>query len=104
MRRNLNFIRSRPITRQDKQALFGKNTFSCESVHGYVCTAVCCGRRRRERWFENWVCCRVIEGGTAFVVFNSSAGYVVYKKRQRGSGEPLGSSKDSYFDGSWGKR
>ena len=41
-------------------------------------------------------CCRVIEGGT--VLLSSivrSAAYVVYKRRQRGLREPLGSSKHS---------
>lgn len=52
-------------------------------------------------------CCRVIEGDKTCLVFCNivhSAAYSVYKRRQRGLREPLGSSKDSSFDGIRGKR
>ena len=47
------------------------------------------------------VVAELIEEGTALLsaVVVHSAAYVVYKRRQRGLREPLGSSKDFYFDG-----
>ena len=46
------------------------------------------------------VVAELIEEGTALMsaVVVPNAAYVVYKIRQRGLGEPLGSSKDSHFD------
>ena len=43
----------------------------------------------------------LVEEDTALMsaVVVHSAAFVVYKRRQRGLREPLGSSKDSYFDG-----
>ena len=50
-------------------------------------------------------CCRAIEEGAALLsAIVHSAAYVVYKRRQRGLREPLGGSKDSYFDGIREKR
>ena len=51
-------------------------------------------------------CCRVFERGTALLsaIIVHSAAYVMYKRRQRGLREPLGSSKGPYFDGIRGKR
>ena len=41
------------------------------------------------------VCCRIIEGGTTFLsAIVHSAAFVVYKRRQRGQREALGSSQD----------
>ena len=37
------------------------------SVHDCVCTTVCCGRRRWERWFGNWV---LVLGQPVFVYGN----------------------------------
>ena len=47
------------------------------------------------------VVAELMEEGTALLstVVVHSAAYVVYKKRQRGLREPLGSSEDSHFDG-----
>ena len=54
----------------------------------------------REDDLEIGCCLRAIEEGTALLsVIVHSATYVVYKRGQRGLREPLGSSKDSYFDG-----
>ena len=51
------------------------------------------------------VVAELIEEGTALLsAVVHSAAYVVYKRRQRGLREPLGSSKDSYFDGLRAKR
>ena len=66
-----------------------------------VCVQQCAAvEGGRENALEIGCCCRAIEEGTTLLstIVQSSA-YVVYKIRQRGLLEPLGSSKDSYFDG-----
>ena len=46
------------------------------------------------------VVAELLEGGTALLsAVVHSAAYAVYKRRQRGLREPLGSSKYFYFDG-----
>ena len=51
------------------------------------------------------VVAELIEEGTALLsAVVHSAAYVMYKRRQRGLREPLGSSKGPYFDGIRGKR
>ena len=46
------------------------------------------------------VVAELLEEGTALLsAVVHGAAYVVYKRRQKGLREPLGSSKDSYIDG-----
>ena len=59
----------------------------------------------RKNDLEMGVVAELIEEVTALLTaVVHSAAYVVYKRRQRGLREPLGGSKDSYFDGIREKR
>ena len=70
-------------------------TFSCQACM-IVCVQQCAAiEGDREDGLEIGCCCRAIEGGTALLSAIRSAAYVVYKRRQRGLHEPLGSSKGS---------
>ena len=71
-----------------------------------VCVQQCAAvEGDREEDLEVGCCCRAIEEGTALLsAIVHSAAYVVYKRRQRGLREPLGSSKYFYFDGLRAKR
>ena len=64
-----------------------------------VCVQQCAAvEGDREGGLEIGCCCRAIKGGTVLLSAIHSAAYVVYKRRQSGLHEPLGSSKDSHTD------